>query len=131
MATIRGDGEAGRFCGKGACSASDGFFTVVDDLDVALGVGVHEAGDLSREVEDKVWVAGAVTTDGERGDRVLEIVAQVPFGVDDLQAAGGYAIRRDRNHHSIGKLARWHGTVGKGVGGKLVRQVIGAMAGGE
>src|SRR5258708_27703242 len=131
MAGVDGDGEAGGSGREGACGAGDGLLAIVDDLDVALGIGVDEACDLSGEVEDEIGKARGVATDRERGSGVLDVAAKVALGIDDLQAAGGGAVGRNRDHDAVGEQAWRDGTIGEGERGKFIGEKIIAMARGE
>ncbi len=119
MAKVGGTGEAGGFGREGSAGAAGGFFAVVDDLNVALGVGVDVAGDLVREVEDHVGIAGGVAGDGERGLGVLDVAADVALDRRGSGGCRGGAVDRDSDHDSVGEQAGRNGAVGEGVLGKL------------
>ncbi len=125
-----GNSQACGFGWKGAYRTAGSLRSIVDDSDVALCAGVDVARNLSGEVEDEVRKAGRVPSDG-KGLGVLNVGAQVAEGVENLQAACGDAVARDRNHDAVGEQARRNRAIGEGELREFIRQKDVAMAGGE
>ena len=116
------------FRSEGSGRTGGGFFAVVDFGEAAVGVGVDVAENLLGEVEDHVRKTSAEARDGEAGNGVLNVAANVTQGVEDRQAALG-AVDGDAHHNAVRQLAGRDGPVGEGELGELV--VIVAIARGE
>ena len=125
-----GHGDGGGLGGEGAGGTGGGFLTVVDDAYAAVGVGVDVALGLLGEGLDFAGVSGGVTGDGEGGDGVLDVAADVAAGIEELEATLG-AVGGDGDHDAVGELAGRNGPVGEGVLGELVVVVARGVAGAE